>query len=140
MAGAANDTGRINPVILHELPLSLAYEFRSHAGMLLRELAENYLDVIKVPAPEQCHSGHGVRLVINRNPAWYRDLYHNHSGGKFARHLLLAAFRKIESGEATGRKYELIAFDLIRELLLSGYGEIPPSVKAENYFLDEIPF
>ena len=44
------------------------------AGIMLRQLEREGLEVSLVPAPEQKHSDHQIRAVENRNPSWYRDL------------------------------------------------------------------
>lgn len=41
---------------------------------MLRELDRQELHVGLVPAPEQRHCGHCVRVVWCRNPGWYREL------------------------------------------------------------------
>ncbi|MBI5520244.1 MAG: hypothetical protein HY916_09305 [Desulfovibrio sp.] len=41
---------------------------------MLHELDFACLQVTLVPAPEQRHAGHYVRLVVGHNPGWYREL------------------------------------------------------------------
>lgn len=43
-------------------------------AQLRDELESSALCVILVPAPEPMHSGHMVRMAVECNPAWYRDL------------------------------------------------------------------
>ena len=46
---------------------------RRLAETALRELDESRLDVVLVPAPRQAHEGHCIRVVQDRNPAWYQE-------------------------------------------------------------------
>ncbi len=46
--------------------------------MMLRELEATRLRVVLIPAPDRRHSGHKIRVVEQRNPAWYRELCANY--------------------------------------------------------------
>jgi hypothetical protein len=59
--------------------------FSEQACLMLRELREQYLSVVLVPAPRPMHAGHKIRVADNRNPEWYRRLWHD-------RQVLLAQF------------------------------------------------
>ena len=47
---------------------------RNAAGGLLFDLSRERLQVELREAPHKQHATHCVRCVVNRNPAWYRDL------------------------------------------------------------------
>ncbi|MBU1229533.1 MAG: hypothetical protein KKA55_01750 [Proteobacteria bacterium] len=55
-------------------PVTAPPELRPALECMLDELAASGLDVGLVPAQEQRHPGHSVRMVLQRNPAWYREL------------------------------------------------------------------
>ncbi len=44
------------------------------AEFMARQLEGQRLRVVLVVAPEPRHSGHKIRVVESRNPAWYRQL------------------------------------------------------------------
>ena len=46
---------------------------RSGLADMLSDLMEHQLVVEALPAPEQRHSGHKVRVVVDQNPQWYQD-------------------------------------------------------------------
>lgn len=60
-------------------PEQLQEAIRAEAAYLLQELQERYLRVILAPAPEPQHCGHKIRSVEQRNPQWYRNLWHAHA-------------------------------------------------------------
>lgn len=41
---------------------------------MLHELEERRLEVGLIPAPEKQHVGHCIRVAIESNPEWYREL------------------------------------------------------------------
>ena len=49
-------------------------ELNEAVKWMLHELDSTALHVGLIPAPEQRHCGHCVRVVWTRNPGWYRDL------------------------------------------------------------------
>lgn len=124
-----------------ELPDKLAEEFREEAKGLLKELEENRLTVVLIPAPEPKHISHMIRAVENNNPHWYRELYHSH--WNFRRDRSIKALKRLAEGndkEYSGRKgavksyfkYDKIYREFILDRLVNGYFEedgmeIPPS-------------
>lgn len=59
---------------------------RAAAGQLLYELSQQRLEVGLSEAPEQrSHRGQMVRMVMNRNPTWYRKLCDKHTCARGAR-------------------------------------------------------
>ena len=79
------------------------------AGTLLAEMDEFRLEVILVPASEPRHSGHRIRAAVNRNPAWYSNMYHSHRWVRRGR--TEDALRRIAKGKAVGSRFE----DLVME-------------------------
>ena len=55
-------------------PIIASPELRQALRDMLEELDWRGLDVSLIPAPEQRHSTHFIRVVRDRNPGWYRDL------------------------------------------------------------------
>ena len=126
-----------------ELPEIIAKEFRSEAKGLLRELEENKLSIGLIPAPEPKHSSHMIRVVLQNNPYWYRNLYDDY--WHFRRDRSIKALKRLAEGndkEYSGRKgavksyfkYDKIYREFILDRLVNGYFEedgmeIPPSKK-----------
>lgn len=52
----------------------LSPEQQQAAGWMLDEMEHLNLHVELVPAPRQQHHGHKVRVAVERNPEWYREL------------------------------------------------------------------
>ena len=55
-------------------PIISPPELRPVLREMLDEMAWKGLDVSLIPAPEQRHSTHFIRVVREHNPGWYRDL------------------------------------------------------------------
>lgn len=53
--------------------MGIKSELRETAAYMARELEENRLVVVLIPAPIKKHPGHKIRAVESRNPAWYRE-------------------------------------------------------------------
>src|SRR3990172_5226855 len=51
-----------------------AVSLRQAASFLLADLESHRLTVSLAAAPDRRHSGHKIRCVEQRNPAWYRQL------------------------------------------------------------------
>jgi hypothetical protein len=51
---------------------------RKIAEMGLEWLESERLQIILIPAPEPKHHGHMIRVVAERNPAWYSRIAHAH--------------------------------------------------------------
>lgn len=47
---------------------------RETLAWMAEDLDQSRLEVTLVPAPDQRHCGHMVRVVAGHNPGWYRDL------------------------------------------------------------------
>lgn len=60
-------------------PEQLQTAIRAEAAYLLQELRERYLSVVLIPAPEPQYCEHKIRSVEQKNPQWYRDLWHSHA-------------------------------------------------------------
>lgn len=84
-----------------------------------RQLQANRLQVVLAPAPQPQFSGHQVRLVEGRNPAWYRELCAEYPSRRsrprrrgpgymdtaIKRRHVLRALREIERGGAFASEY-----------------------------------
>jgi len=81
----------------NELPKRVAEEFRLDAATLQRDLLENKLYVVLVPAPRPNYGGHMIRQAETSNPEWYSKLYENHK--HFSRTRAESAITKICMGE-----------------------------------------
>jgi len=82
------------------LPEDIHKYFRLEAIDLLFDLRRHNLNVILVPAPEQRHSGHMVRVADGQNPPWYQDLFEKYSVKKnrFRRDTSIRTLEKIADG------------------------------------------
>jgi hypothetical protein len=63
---------------IRELPEEISDIFVDKSRFLYQDLQEHRLKVVLIPAPEPHFEGHCIRCVEDRNPQWYRDLYHGH--------------------------------------------------------------
>ena len=134
-----------------ELPDKIAKEFRAEASGLLRELEENKLCIGLIPAPEQKHSSHMIRVVMRSNPSWYSELYWDYNNFRRDRSInALKRIREGRDGDFFGKKgavssyfkYDSIYREFILQRLANGYVaedwlEIPPSRKVKK-LLEEI--
>ena len=126
-----------------ELPERVRYLFVEEAELLLQELRLNRLCVELIPAPDPRYCGHKIRAVVNRNPAWYREIYH--TTPHFRRDLSLSSLRRLSAlkdQQVTSRskyaryRYDRIYRSLILERLTVGYmteeGERIPPLRIRN--------
>lgn len=124
-------------------PEQLQTAIRAEAAYLLQELRERYLRVILTPAPEPQYCGHKIRSVEQRNPQWYRDLWHTHAyrrRGKKWRTKIDSIIKRIRVQRALehiikGTDQFFHCQTIIRSLILrrlqegyesEEYGKIPP--------------
>lgn len=135
---------------ISELPDKIAKEFRSEAKGLLKDLEENQLLIGLVPAPEQKHSSHMIRVVMQSNPSWYSALYWDYKN--FRRDRSMQALKRISEcrdGAFSSKKgavknyyrYDTIYREFILERLANGYVdldglEVPPSKKVKKLLED----
>ena len=140
---------------INYLPEKIKNLFVEQANYLLHELENNKLKVVLVPAPDPHHIGHMIRSVEERNPGWYRELYHSYS--HFKRNRSIEAIKRIatlKDKEFKIRpyapyKYDMVYRTLILERLTEGYSEcilgledkeskIHSNKKARMFFRKEI--
>lgn len=110
-------------------PLSLLTPLKA----MMQDLRMNRLDVVKMPAPEPKHSGHGIRVVMNQNPEWYQELCSRHTvrrknrrkrlgkkhhDTKIRRRRILEALAKLCAGIGTTSNYAFELLCLARDTLL----------------------
>lgn len=96
---------------------------RLEAKDLLKELKENKLEVILIPAPEQKFEGHMIRVSQNRNPDWYVRLY-NSSKESLKRNWTIQSLSKIAENKIRwNSKYDIMLLEMIYERLLEGIGK-----------------
>ena len=50
----------------------IPYEERRQADFMIKELQEQSLVVVLIPAPDPQFIGHMIRSAVERNPIWYR--------------------------------------------------------------------
>src|SRR3989338_11592644 len=88
---------------VRQLSQDISELFLEEAGDMLKELKDNRLEVVLIPAPSPRFEGHKVRAVQNRNPEWYSRLYNSHSS--FRRELCINAMKRIlDDKDGTFRK------------------------------------
>lgn len=89
------------------------------AAELLRDLKNNPMRVILIPAPDPQHSGHKIRVVESRPPAWYFRTCYSIKGRKtFKRHRFVTALSRIKRGYFNDCTYEQIAMEAIKTALI----------------------
>lgn len=64
---------------LREYAPCVSERFQNVADEMRAELRNQYLDVTLVPAPDPKFTGHKIRVAVNSNPGWYRDLWHEYA-------------------------------------------------------------
>lgn len=63
-----------NPTAQVRLHKAFASHLREAADILAGELDEQRLEIALLPAPDQCHTGHSIRVAVNSNPHWFRTI------------------------------------------------------------------
>ena len=79
------------------------------AAERLAELAASALTVVLVPAPEPRHAGHCIRVVCDRNPAWYRSLFASRRYGVKRGRVIRSLQRVIAGAVPTGYAAEILS-------------------------------
>lgn len=109
---------------MHKLDIDLTNKFlidliKFEAERMIEDLNANQMSVVLVPAPEQRHSGHMVRVVESRPPEWYMDLYQIKGRKTFKRHRFMDALGRIKKGIfKLAWPYDVIALEYIQDNLL----------------------
>lgn len=107
-----------------ELPDYIQNSFQYMAHYLIGEMKQSKLEVILVPAPDQRHYGHKVRLAVNHNPRWWSEMYANHPT-KLDRQRFMNALHRIFEACDNDTKYDCLAREKIKDFLTEGlYGEL----------------
>ena len=87
------------------------------AAFMLKDLEQNRLEVVLIPAPDPRFQDHQIRAVEGMNPDWYRDLCHSHqvrrtrprqsfkSDTAIRRPQVIAALQKIAAGQEDKTEY-----------------------------------
>ncbi len=88
------------------------------AKKMIRELRENPMLVVLLPAPDPQHTGHCIRAVISRPPGWYMDRFYHSRGRKtFKRQRFLRALQRVVEGKPVLGNYQLDIVNFIKESL-----------------------
>ena len=126
-----------NPYLpISALPKEIRKYFTEHAKILYEELNYNKLEVVLVPAPEPYTERNKIRVVSNRPPAWYSEIYYQLTK---SRRLTLKALERIVNEmdkETKNRDYsgkyktDARIRDLIFEHLTKGFEDDYYSAKA----------
>lgn len=117
-----------------DLPLAaydpaIAELFQVHAGALLFELQEHYLNVVLVPAPDPKFIGHKIRATDNHNPTWYRELYEDQ---RIRRRFVARSLERISTGadlafdgraHTRSSRYDSLLRSIILKHMLEGHEE-----------------
>lgn len=126
---------------ISNLEQNIQEEFLQHAKTLHNDLLFNKLTVVLIPAPEQKHYEHKIRIAINKNPQWYSNLFNTYA--EFRRDLSQKALERIikkEDKEFNGfhYRYDSLYRDVIKTHLTKGYyseqGFIPANNEIKKYF------
>lgn len=85
------------------------------AGIMLKQLKNNKLSIVLIPAPEPKHPDHKIRSAEETNPDWYSKLCSNYSSNRISnrekqdtiikRSCTITALEKISSGTIKGGIY-----------------------------------
>lgn len=90
------------------------------------DLRANKIQTVIAPAPDPRHSGHGIRVVQEQNPAWYRAICKRYSTAakrkrnprlpdtKVKRKRILQALDLMAAGEPTGSTFYNDLIDVAR--------------------------
>ena len=81
---------------------------------MLQDLESHSLEVILVPAPEQRHHNHCIRVSVAHNVPWYQDLWNEFGHVNSAR--LIVGLQKIINNESPTLVWDKIAVDVVKEL------------------------
>jgi hypothetical protein len=85
---------------------------------LIREVRDNPMLVVLLPAPEPMHAGHMVRRVISRPPDWYMEHFYHRRGRKtFKRHRFLAALERVAACAPIRGAYQKDIVKFLKERL-----------------------
>ena len=126
---------------IKQLPDLLQDFFVEEAEILLIDLETNRLEISLAVAPEPKFEGHKIRVVDNKNPYWYSNLYWDYY--HFRRDRSVKALNRIKNKKdgnhgKTRYKYDCIYRELILERLINGYQEetyeVPPNNKVRFFF------
>jgi hypothetical protein len=106
-------------VFKKELTLEIKEKVIHEAKNLLTDLLCNTLDVSLAPAPEEQHTGHMIRVVNNRNPKWYREIY---ADLEVKRDRIVDSLKRLIKGVPSNMSsYDTLFIELIKDRLLNGY-------------------
>ncbi len=144
-------------------PAPIRKYFKEEAKFLYHHLELNKLKIILIPAPEQKHCGHKIRVVDQSNPEWYSELYQ--SLAHFRRDRSLRSLQRISKAEDQlfvnyncgalpyKNHYDRVYRETIFKRLVEGHTtegyEFKPKLKVCRFFgieaflnaeKDEIPF
>lgn len=105
------------------LPEKITRIFSNEAAYLLEDLEKNKLEVVLIPAPQPKFEGHMIRVAINSNSHWYKQLYHSKNHVK--RQRCINALERI--AENQDRKFQISPYlydcrmrEIILDKLYSG--------------------
>ena len=102
---------------------------------MMSSLQYNHLKVVLMPAPEQRHQGHMIRVAVGHNAAWYKDFVA--ARGKHTdRQRVMAALRRVIDGKAPKGVYDFEIFEAVKDYMIN-FIEDPDAV---NYFVHGVPF
>lgn len=104
----------------------LAMILSEGAEILYRDLKNNKLRVILIPAPDPHFEGHKIRVVESHPPEWYREVYHEYS--------FEAEYRCKE----TGRKRKYLSSRISRKKSLDSLKRISKMRDKPNIFYDTL--
>ena len=103
----------------------------SEVNKLHTDLMKNYLQVTLVPAPYPMHHGHKIRMAVNRNPKWYRDIY---GDLEVKRDRIVSSLERIIKGSPSNKSsYDYMFLKMVKERLVEGYDEEGIWINPDNY-------
>jgi hypothetical protein len=131
------------------MPKRVSKQIRDRAMDMYVELREQKQEVVLIPAPEQRHVTHSIRVVQVASPEWYsrfRRLYPRkypygrqvHPQSSIRRRNTLRGLHRLSNGDVS-TDYAQRLLRLIKDLLKTERKEVRKH-KAVKIELDEIPF
>mgnify|MGYP006879678280 CR=1 FL=1 len=98
---------------MEEVFITYSNNLTNIAEMMLQDLESHSLEVILVPAPEQRHHNHCIRVSVAHNVPWYQDLWNEF--GHVNRARLIVGLQKIINNESPTLVWDKIAVDVVKE-------------------------
>jgi len=92
----------------------LAEVLAGEARALIKALKDSPMLVGLMLAPDPRHSGHMIRVVFSRPPAWYMEIYGRRGRKTFKRHRFMAALERVARGLPARGSYQVEVLEWLK--------------------------